>query len=331
MNRIFRFEMAVKTVLIVTLAFTAFFAAGCPRKQGKSSSMPPSSASSEKKTPKQDTKIQPPAEVNRNALASPAQPVTDNKTVAPADTPAPKVTPPAADDSKKTEPPLASEQPQSPTLPDSADLKSFDALKTSEEKVNFISDFADEHPELIPALVYRALDDNDLDVRTAAMEALSASDSNDPNVAYVAAKALKDTEPEIRKTAVQSCVNLTDPAVNKVLVDAIADESEEVRNAALQTADQEEPAIRLSILKAGVTSKYDDVKESAVSSLIDVSSPAAVDILITALKDPSPDFHDTVKSAIEFLVSQEFDTYDQAQKWWDANRTKFNDDLSEKD
>jgi HEAT repeat protein len=332
MNRIFRFEMAVRTGLMVTLALAVVFAAGCPKKQqGESSQTPPSSASSDKKPPKQDTKIQPPAEVNQNALASPAQVVMDNKTAAVANAPAKKVTPPATDDRKKTEPPVAAEQPQEPNLSEPAELKPFDALKTSEEKVDFISDFADAHPELIPALVYKALDDNDLDVRTAAMEALSASDVNDPNVTYVAAKALKDTEPDIRKSAIQACENLTDPAVGKVFLDALVDESEDVRTAALQAADQKEPAVRLSVLNAGITSKYEDVKESAVSSLIDVSTPAAMDILITGLKDTNPDFRDTVKSAIDFLVSQEFDTYAQAQKWWDANRTKFNDDLSEKD
>jgi hypothetical protein len=331
MNRIFRFEMAVRTGLMVTLALAVVFAAGCPKKQDKSSKTPISAVSSDKKPPKQDTKIQPPAEVNRNALAVPAEPVVDNKTTAVANAPAQKVTPPAADDHKKTEPPVAAEQPEEPNLPDSADLKPFDALKTSEEKVDFISDFADAHPELIPALVYKALDDNDLDVRTAAMEALSASDINDPNVVYVAAKALKDTEPDIRKSAIQACENVTDPAVGKVILDALADESEDVRTAAIQAADQKESAVRLSVLNAGITSQYEDVKESAVSSLIDVSTPAAMDILITGLKDSNPDFRDTVKSAIEFLVSQEFDTYGQAQKWWDANRTKFNDDLSEKD
>ena len=95
--------------------------------------------------------------------------------------------------------------------------------------------------------------------------------------------------------------------------------------------DQKDPDVRLSVLKAGIASQYEDVKEDTVSSLIDASSPAAMDILITGLKDPNPDFRDSVKSAIDFLVSQEFDTYDQAQKWWDANRSKYDDDLSEKD
>ena len=86
----------------------------------------------------------------------------------------------------------------------------------------------------------------------------------------------------------------------------------------------------MSVLKAGITSQYGDVKEGTVSSLVDASSPAAMDILIIGLKDTNPDFRDEVKFEINSLISQEFDTYDQAQKWWDANRSKFDDTLTEK-
>jgi hypothetical protein len=323
--------MAVRTGLIVTLALAVAFAVGCPKKQDKSSKTPVSAVSGDKKPPKQDARIQLPTEVNQNAPTAPAEPVVDNKTTTVANAPAQKVSPPAANDRKKTEPPVAAEQPGEPNLLVPADLKQLETFKTSEEKIDFISEFADAYPGLISALVYKALDDNDLDVRTAAMETLSMNDVNDPNFVYVAAKAIRDTEPEIRKSAIMACENVADFALGKVLFDALADESEEVRTAVLQVADQKEPVIRLSILNAGITSKYEDVKESVVSSLIDVSSPAAMDILITGLKDSNPDFRDTVKSAIDFLVSQEFDTYGQAKKWWDANRGKFNDDLSEKD
>lgn len=326
MDCMFKFEMAAKTGLIVTLTLAVVFAAGC-KKQSKA----PSPASSEKKMPKHEPN-QPPAEVNPVA-AAPVAPVVADENTAVAAAPVKEVTPPAtvADDQKKTEPPAAVEQPKEPALPLPDDLAPLDTLKTSEEKVDFISDFADAHPELIPALVYKALDDNDVDVRTAAMETLSANDVNDPNVVYVAAKALGDTEPDIRKSAVEACENVTDPAVGKILVDALADESEAVRSAAIQTADGKEPDVRLPVLSAGITSQYSDVKEDTVSSLINTSSPAAVDILITGLKDHDTDFRDSVKSAINFLVSQEFDTYEQAQEWWNANRDKFDEELNEKD
>jgi hypothetical protein len=55
-----------------------------------------------------------------------------------------------------------------------------------------------------------------------------------------------------------------------------------------------------------------------------------MDILIIGLKDPNPDFRNEVRTEINFLVSQKFDTYDQAKKWWDDNRSKFGDTLAKK-
>ena len=278
--------MAVKTGLMVTLALAVIFAAGCPRKQGKSSQTPPSSASSEKKTPKLETKIQPPA---------------------------------------------AAEQPPKPALPEPPDFQPYESMHFAEEKIAFITKYADEHPGSKAGMVYKVLDDNDVKVRKTAMEMLSIEDLDDPNILYVAAKALKDSEPEVRKSAIEACSAITNPAVENVLLAAIGNSSQEVRTRAIQIAAQKDPAICLSVLKAGITSSYEDVKEDSVSALVDVSSPAAMDILITGLKDAEPDFRYNVRTEIDFLISQKFDTYDQAKKWWDANRSKFNDNLSEKD
>jgi hypothetical protein len=322
MNRIFSFEKAVKTGLIVTLALAVIFAAGCRKKQDKTEKTPPPSVPSVKKTTDEVTKVQPSAaEVNKSTVA-PAEPVVSKTTTAvtpvlPKETGVPAV-------GKKTELPKM-------TAPEPADLKPYESLNASEEKVDFINEYSDEHPESAALLAYKALDDNDVEVRTAAIEMLAMKELDDPNVIYVAAKAIKDSEAEIRQGAIEACTAVTDPVVGEVLKEAINDSSEEVRTAAMQVADQKDPVIRLPILKAGITSQYEDVKENAVSSLIDLSSPAAVDALIAGLKDPNPDFRDTVKSALDFLISQEFDNYDQAYKWWNANKNKFDDELNEKD
>jgi hypothetical protein len=324
MNRIFRFEMAVKTGLIVTLALAVVLAAGCPKKQDKSVKTPPAPASSEKKPPVQNTGIKAPvAEANQNAVATPAEPVTGKKPTVAAQTPAKEVKPSAA----------STQQALKPTAPEPADLKPYESLKETEEKVDFITEYADQHPESEALMVYKVLDDNDVEVRTAAMEMLAMKELNDPNVIYVAAKALKDSELQIRESAIEACSAVTDPAVGNVLIEALNDSSEEVRNAAIQAADQKEMPIRLPVLKAGITSQNEDVKEDAVSSLIDASTPEAVDILIEGLKDSNPEFRDSVKSAIDFLVSpdKEFETYDQAVKWWNANRNKFDNELNAKD
>jgi hypothetical protein len=315
MGRIFRFETAVKTVLVIALAFAVVFAAGCSKKPAKSAKTPPSSSVPEKKqTPKTETK---------EPISASARPIENNQPAV--QTQAKEITPPVSNKENKL-PPL----PIKPAAPEPADLKSLDSIKTADEKIEFITDYAEEHPESEALMVYKVLDDNDVEVRTAAMEMLAMKDLNDINVVYVAAKALKDTEPQVRQSAVEACSALTDPVVGSVLIEALADESEEVRTAAIQMADQKEPDIRLSVLKAGITSKHEDVKENSVSSLIDLSTPESVDALIEGLKDPNPDFRESVKSAINFLVSQEFDTYDQAIKWWTANRNKFDNELMEK-
>jgi len=288
-------------------ALVVIFAVGCPRKQGKSSSPPPSSASSEKKTPNRETQIRPAAEVNQNTVASPVKPIAENKTAAVAKEPAKEV-----------------------TLPEPINFQPYESMHIAEEKIAFITKYADEHPGTEALMVYKVLDDNDVKVRKAAMGILAMKNLDDPNVVYVAAKALKDSELEVRQSAIQACTAITDPAVENVLLTAIADSSEEVRTHAIQVAGHKQPAVRMSVLKAGITSQYEDVKEDTVSSLVDASSPAAMDILIIGLKDTNPDFHDEVKSEINFLISQKFDTYDQAKKWWDDNRSKFDDTLAEK-
>jgi len=326
MNRIFRFKITVRTGLIITLLLAVVMAAGCPKKQDKSAKTP---ASNDTKSSKQDTQIATPVvEANGpGVVTSPTEPAVDKK-----ETTADKTLPKAAD----TEPAMQQEAPSSsqlkaPAMPKPADLKPLESLKTADEKIDFITEYADEHPEYAAIMVYNVLDDNDVEVRTAAMEMLATKESSDPNIVFVAAKALKDSEPQIRQSAIEACTAVTDPAVENVLLEAIADSSEDVRTAAIQLAEQKESVIRMEVLKAGITSRYEDVKETVVSSLIDISSPAAMDILITGLKDANPDFRDEVKSAITFLISQDFDTYDQAQKWWNANRDKFDNQLIEKD
>ncbi len=321
MDRIFKIETAVRTALVVALLATVFIT-GCPKKQTEPPKAPaaPAAVEQKKSAPQTSARAVDVKAQDPNTLAAPAPDMGK-----PVETKTPGRKP--DNSTNKLPPPSAQKQ----SMPEPADLKPFESLKESEEKIDFMNEYADEHPELMTAVVYKALDDNDVDVRSAAMEMLVAREPNDPNVVYVAYKAIKDTEPQIRHDAVEALTAVTDPAVQNILIEAITDSSEEVRAAAIELADQKEPAIRLPVLKAGITSQYEDVRDAAVSSLIDVSSPAAVDILIEGMKNPNPEAREPFKDALSFLISQEFNTYDQAYKWWNANRNKFDDELTEKD
>jgi hypothetical protein len=80
-----------------------------------------------------------------------------------------------------------------------------------------------------------------------------------------------------------------------------------------------------------MSSAYNDVKLDAVSELSDMSSPAAMDVLIKGLKDNNTEFREEVSTAIYFLIDEQFDNYRQAEQWWKANRHRFDEKLVEKE
>jgi len=332
MKRISKFEMEVVLAVVCVLALLVFALAGCSKKQDQKGGTASDSNSPAKTSQKQDMPASPPqaetsAPKGPNSLSHAAGLSTEVNRPAHA----PKLW------SKKPAKPSARTETGKQHLEaaqvesvDSA-LKHLDGLTSPDEKIDFISEYTDAHPEAAPVIVNKALDDKNPAVRSAAMESLADKEVPDPEAVALVEKALKDTDEQIRQDAVELCSDISDPKVGKILAQALADPSEDVRAAAISVADEKDKSIRLDVLKQAVTSPYEDVKDSSLSSLIDMSSPQAVDVLITALKDPNPQFHEDVKSAISFLVSQDFETYDQAKKWWDANRNKYDEDLIEKD
>jgi hypothetical protein len=208
-------------------------------------------------------------------------------------------------------------------------LEQFASLSGSDEKIDWIYEFADAHPEQITAMAVIALDDKDVEVRSAAMETLI--DNEVPDALAVITKAMKDKEEEIRQQAAEACEFIDDKQAGPVLVGALADESEMVREAALQVAELKSNDAKISVYKAAIASKYEDVKQAAVPALVDMSSPKAVDILLEGLKDPDPEFRQDVIQLLDLLIGQEFESYQQGKKWWDANRKRFDEDLVEQE
>jgi hypothetical protein len=331
MNGIIEFQKTVKTTLLCLLTLCLVWPLGCSKKQDQQAKSPPQAQPQTKKSTQQKTRPAKTAfKADSNAPRRPRSSADSNLTARFRKAVEREVTR-SLNEGKKTAKPSEANQLGIPGESDELTLERFAALSDPDEKIDFIMDFAEAHPESTIALVDKALDDNNVEVRSAAMEALLDYDSNSPEVIPVAARALKDSEEEIRQSAVQACASVDSPQVDKILLSALQDSSEEVRAGAIQIAAQKDAPVRLEILKAGITSSYNDVKTASVSSLAEISSPAAVDILITGLKDNNPEFHEEVKSALSFLLSQDFDTYNQAKSWWDANRNKFDDELSEKD
>ena len=207
-------------------------------------------------------------------------------------------------------------------------LKEFDSIGSSEEKVRFISEFSAAHPESTAKLVDRAMKESDPEVKRAAMEALNGYES--PDVLDAVSRAMEDQDEQTREAAVNALASINGTKADDLLINALSDTSEIVRIAALDAAQEQGSKVSSDFLRAGIVSPYPEVKEKTVLLLTDLSTLDAVDVLILGLKDTDPEFRREVNFATEFLISKEFDNYEEAEKWWRENRNNFDQDLSEK-
>ncbi len=214
-------------------------------------------------------------------------------------------------------------------IPPEQGLEQFESFTSSEEKVNWIAEMSESNPDSLLGIVDTALDDPDEEVRQAAMEALVDSEPNAPGLSDVVTKAIFDSDPQVRESAVEACGFVEGAQADELLAQALDDESDDVRMSVFDVIENKDTGVQLKVLTPAIASRYKDVREGALSTLIDISSPAAMDILIEGLKDPDADFRDDVTDAISFLVSEDFEDYQQAKKWWNANRHRFDDELFE--
>jgi HEAT repeat protein len=204
-----------------------------------------------------------------------------------------------------------------------------DSLTDADQKIELVAELSEQYPGFLVTIVDKAFNDKDPEVRLAAIELLV--DCESPGKLAVVSRALKDADEQIREVAVESLASVKDPEVSKLLVQAIGDKSESVRTAAMTAAEEQEGSTMLDVLQAGISSPYNDVKEEVVSALLNLGNRDAIDILILGLKDSDDEFREDVSSTINVLISQEFNSYEEAKKWWDSNRNRYDDELFEKE
>jgi hypothetical protein len=205
----------------------------------------------------------------------------------------------------------------------------FDSLTDADQKIELLAGLSEQYPGSLVTIVDKAFNDKDPEVRLAAIELLV--DCESPGKLTVVSRALKDADEQIREVAVESLASVKDTKVSKLLVQAIGDKSESVRTAAMTAAEEQEGSTMLDVLQAGISSPYNDVKEEVVSALLNLGNRDAIDILILGLKDSDGEFREDVSSTIDLLISQEFNSYEEAKKWWDSNRNRYDDELFEKE
>lgn len=212
---------------------------------------------------------------------------------------------------------------------DTKSVSQYELLNSSDEKVEFLAGLSDASDSLVISAVKKALYDRDVEVRLAGMDLLAGRTSSE--IIPLASQALGDKDPMVRKAAVLALETVKDPSTAKLLAGALNDLNEEVRVAVFDCLGDQDEAVKLTVFKAGISSRFSDVKENTVTALMDLSCKGAVDVLILGLRDSDTEHRERINVALTFLIGQEFNSYKEAKNWWDSNRDNYDEHLEQKE
>jgi HEAT repeat protein/beta-lactamase regulating signal transducer with metallopeptidase domain len=115
------------------------------------------------------------------------------------------------------------------------------------------------------------------------------SKPSDPRTVAALTAALKDSDKEVRETAMQALVQMRDPSIFDPLVEALRDASADVREQAAFGLGQLRDRRAVEPLVGAMKDVNPSVREQAVFALGQLRDPRALDALAAALKDALPD------------------------------------------
>jgi HEAT repeat protein/beta-lactamase regulating signal transducer with metallopeptidase domain len=150
-------------------------------------------------------------------------------------------------------------------------------------------------PRAVNALV-DALKDTDKDVRETAMQALV--ELRDPHIFEPLVMALHDSSADIRQKAAFGLGQLRDARAIAPLATAVKDQDAGVREQAVFALGQLRAAEAIDAITPALHDSSDSVREQAAFALGQIRDPRAVEPLISALKDPKPDIRQQAAFAL---------------------------------
>lgn len=141
-------------------------------------------------------------------------------------------------------------------------------------------------PRTVAALT-AALKDTDKDVRETALHALVQL--RDPSVFDPLIQALSDTSPGVREQAAFGLGQLRDRRAVDPLIKALNDQNADVRQQAAFALGQIRDRAAVPGLSAALKDPNDDVREQAVFALGQIRDPSSVDAIMLAVRDAKAD------------------------------------------
>jgi HEAT repeat protein len=139
----------------------------------------------------------------------------------------------------------------------------------------------------------------------------------------VLSDALASRDRLVRLDAVRSLAFLHENERVTGVTIAIAAADSEVRAEVMEVIQQMPAPMQTQLLRETLGATYPDVQKRSVELLAERPSPAAFSVLIDGLRTSEPGALALINEAIEGIVEQHFDNYTQANRWWAANRDRY--------
>ena len=150
---------------------------------------------------------------------------------------------------------------------------------------------------VVPEIVGAALE-HAMPFAHAAVQDAKKSGAADPRTIAALAAALKDSDKDVRETALHALVQLRDPSVFEPLLTALKDASADVREHAAFGLGQMRDRRAVEPLTAALKDADADVRQQVVFALGQLRDPSTIDPLATALHDGSADVREQAAFAL---------------------------------
>ena len=203
---------------------------------------------------------------------------------------------------------------------------------TSDELSDLLLDIeSDEElddPVIIDLLVSN-LDKMDSDLQISVMEMIANLELE--GVLDFARLCFESEDVDVRIAVMDAMEESQLPGVSDLLVFGLSDKDEYVREAAISATDTKERDVVMDVVRTSLDTKYNETRIDILDLLDNHATPESMNLLINELNHKNRDYRESVNEKIFFFISEEFETQQEAKRWWQANKQNFDEELQEID
>lgn len=217
-------------------------------------------------------------------------------------------------------------------------LYGLDKIDSADYRRDLVSAVQGSSAKMILPVLAKAMKDSAPEVRQAAIAAMSSfnevrEDTLDEAVEEWTSNTTED-EQKAREAYEAKLAKLAEllttedyEVVREMLTAALNDDDKEVRREALSTMRRLAYELKLIGLDAAIDSKYKDVVLDGLRQIVTGYTKDTLLTAMEALNNRDEDIFYTAQEYVNRLVGKEFNSYDEAVRWWNDNAYKYDFDL----